>query len=54
MTITRIEELRKQIDNLRKELSKLYAEDIGSEEILQLSRVMDKLIVEYIQLTKKE
>lgn len=50
----KIEELRKQIEIMRKELVQLYSEGMNQEEILKLSREMDKLIVEYQKILKSE
>lgn len=51
--VDKIEVIRMQIEEMRKQLVQIYDEGVNEEEILKLSREMDKLIVEYYKLTKK-
>lgn len=49
----KVNDMKNRIEEMRKELSMLYIEGINKEEVLQLSREMDKLIVEYQKFLKK-
>jgi hypothetical protein len=51
---TELNELKKQISVLRKELEKLYTDpDASSEETLKVSRELDKLLFTYQKLSSE-